>query len=61
MNALWGQMAGFITVTLLLVFIGIWIWAWRPWHKKSFDKMAKIPMQDQDTHEQSAESEDTTK
>ncbi|MEO7014282.1 MAG: cbb3-type cytochrome c oxidase subunit 3 [Dokdonella sp.] len=61
MNPLWGQIAGFITVSLLVVFIGIWIWAWRPWHKKSFDEMAQIPMQDKDAPEQNKESEDATK
>ena len=61
MNPLWGQLAGIITVFLLVVFIGIWIWAWRPRHKKPFDKMAQIPMQDRDAKEQNAESEDTTK
>ena len=59
MNPLWGQLAGVITVLLLVVFIGIWIWAWRPRHKKPFDKMAQIPMQDRDAKEQNAESEDT--
>lgn len=61
MNPLWGQLAGVITVSLLLIFIGIWIWAWRPWHKKSFDKMAQIPMQDKDMPEKNSESEDTKK
>lgn len=61
MNPLWGQLAGFITVSLLLIFIGIWIWAWRPWHKKSFDAMAQIPMQDTDAPEQNKDSEDTEK
>lgn len=61
MSALWGQLAGVITTILLLVFIGIWIWAWRPWHKKSFDKMAQIPMQDKDAPEQDSESEDISK
>lgn len=61
MNAIWGQVAGVITTILLLVFIGIWIWAWRPWHKKSFDKMAHIPMQDKDAPQEESKSEDTTK
>lgn len=61
MNALWGQLAGVITTILLLVFIGIWIWAWRPWHKKSFDKMAQIPMQDKDAPEQDSEGEEIRK
>ena len=61
MNPLWGQIAGFITVSLLVVFIGIWIWAWRPWHKKSFDEMAHIPMEDKDMPMQNEKREDTTK
>ncbi len=61
MNPLWGQLAGVITVSLLLIFIGIWIWAWRPWHKKSFDEMAQIPMQDKDMPVENSESEDTKK
>ncbi len=61
MSPLWGQMAGVITIVLMLIFIGIWIWAWQPWHKKSFDKMAQIPMQDKDASGKSSESEDTKK
>lgn len=61
MNPLWGQMSGVITVILLLIFIGIWIWAWRPWHKKSFDRMAKVPMQDKDAPMTGSESEDAEK
>ena len=46
MSALWGHVAGIVTVTVMLVFVGIWIWAWMPWHKRSFDALARLPMED---------------
>ncbi|QEE25775.1 cbb3-type cytochrome c oxidase subunit 3 [Rhodanobacter glycinis] len=48
MNPIWGHVAGVVTVLLMLIFIGIWIWAWRKRHKKVFDYMAKLPLQDDD-------------
>jgi cytochrome c oxidase cbb3-type subunit 4 len=46
MNELWGHAIGIITVVLMLIFIGIWIWAWLPAHRKTFDRLAQIPMHD---------------
>lgn len=46
MNPLWGHAAGVITVILMLTFIGIWIWAWRKKHKRVFDRMARLPLED---------------
>lgn len=46
MTPAWGQISGVITVVLLLVFIGIWIWVWRPRHRRKFDAMARLPMED---------------
>lgn len=46
MSVLWGNLAGVITVVLMVVFIGIWIWAWQRRHKKVFDEMARLPMED---------------
>lgn len=46
MSPLWGHMVGVVTVVLMLVFLGIWFWAWRKSHKKAFDHMARIPMED---------------
>lgn len=46
MSALWGNLAGVITVVLMVVFIGIWIWAWRARHKRVFDRMARLPMEE---------------
>jgi cytochrome c oxidase cbb3-type subunit 4 len=45
-NPLWGQLIGFVTLVLMLVFIGIWAWAWLPHHKREFDELAKLPMED---------------
>jgi cytochrome c oxidase cbb3-type subunit 4 len=46
MSALWGNVVGIVIVILMFAFIGIWYWAWRPLHKKAFDSMAQIPMED---------------
>jgi len=32
----------------MLAFIGIWIWAWLPNHKRAFDQLALLPMQDEE-------------
>ena len=46
MSPLWGHLAGIVTLVVMLVFIGIWVWAWRPYHKRKFDALAKLPMED---------------
>lgn len=48
MSPLWGQLAGVMIVLMMLSFIGIWIWAWRKYHKPVFDRMAHLPMQEDD-------------
>ena len=48
MNPFWGHVAGIVTVVLMLVFIGIWAWAWLPQHKRKFDALAKLPMEDRE-------------
>jgi cytochrome c oxidase cbb3-type subunit 4 len=45
-NPLWGQLIGIVTLILMLLFIGIWAWAWLPYHKREFDALARLPMQD---------------
>lgn len=47
MNPIWGNIIGVITVALMVLFIGIWFWAWRKRHKKVFDRMAALPMEDE--------------
>ena len=48
MNPIWGHIAGIVTVLLMLVFIGIWAWAWLPQHKRKFDALARLPMEDRE-------------
>ena len=53
MNPLWGHMAGVITVVLLLTFIGIWIWVWNKHHKRKYDALARLPMEDEPLQDES--------
>ncbi|MEO8857852.1 MAG: cbb3-type cytochrome c oxidase subunit 3 [Burkholderiaceae bacterium] len=48
MNPIWGPIAGVFIVLMMLAFIGIWIWAWLPYHKRTFNEMARLPMSDED-------------
>ncbi|MBD8873319.1 cbb3-type cytochrome c oxidase subunit 3 [Rhodanobacter sp. DHB23] len=48
MNPFWGHLAGVLIVLMMVSFVGIWIWAWRRYHKPVFDRMAQLPMQDDD-------------
>jgi len=46
MSPFWGTLAGVITSILMIAFIGIWVWAWLPQHRRIFDALAALPMQD---------------
>ncbi len=46
MSPAWGHVIGVIIVLLMLIFIGIWVWAWLPFHKKTFEALARIPLND---------------
>ena len=46
MSALWGHLVGVLIVLMMAAFIGIWIWAWLPRHARSFERLARLPMQD---------------
>jgi cbb3-type cytochrome oxidase subunit 3 len=46
MNLIWGQVIGFFTVAVMVAFIGIWIWVWHPNHKRKFDSLSKLPLED---------------
>lgn len=46
MSAMWAHGVGVIIVVLMLTFIGIWIWAWLPFHRRDFDRLARLPMHD---------------
>lgn len=47
MNPIWGPIAGAFIVCMMLAFIGIWIWAWLPHHRRRFDELARLPMEDE--------------
>lgn len=44
-DSIWGHVTGIVTVILMATFIGIWIWAWRKRHKSTFDRMARLPLE----------------
>ena len=46
MSTTWGHLDGVLTVLIMLSFIGIWIWAWLPHHERDFDRLARLPMDD---------------
>ncbi len=48
MKPVWGTIAGGFIIAMMIVFIGIWIWAWLPHHKRKFDHLARLPMEDRD-------------
>ena len=48
MSPLWGHLAGIVTIVVMLAFIGIWIWAWLPHHKRDFDALAKLPLEEEE-------------
>ena len=53
MSPVWGQIAGAFILAMMITFVCIWIWAWRKRHRKVFDEMAQLPMQE-DRHELAA-------
>ena len=59
MNPFWGHLAGVMIVLMMASFVGIWIWAWRKYHKPVFDRMAQLPMQDDDLPAEATTQEKT--
>jgi len=57
MSAIWAHGVGVIIVVLMLTFIGIWIWAWLPFHKSDFDRLARLPMRDDEARAAVGEGE----
>jgi cytochrome c oxidase cbb3-type subunit 4 len=47
MNPIWGHLVGVFIVLMMATFIGIWIWAWRKRRRQVFDRMARLPMEDE--------------
>jgi cbb3-type cytochrome oxidase subunit 3 len=46
LDPLWGQLIGVVTLLSMLAFIGTWIWLWLPQHKRKFDRLSRLPMQE---------------
>lgn len=46
MSAIQGIVSGLVTIALMGVFLAIWYWAWRPRHRKAFDELAELPLED---------------
>lgn len=43
-----GLLSGIVTIVLMLIFLGIWFWAWRPRHRRTFERLARMPLEDLD-------------
>lgn len=37
---------GLLTLLLIFIFLGIWVWAWSSRNRESFEKMASLPLED---------------
>lgn len=48
MTAIWGHLTGVLIIVMMAVFIGIWAWAWLPRHRRTFGRLARLPMEDDD-------------
>jgi len=56
---IWGHIAGVFIVLMMGSFLGIWFWAWRKRHKPVFDRLAHLPMEDEDLPVDGAKQEKT--
>lgn len=49
-HPIWAQVIGAFTLATMLSFVGIWIWVWNGRHKAKYDALARMPMEDEETH-----------
>jgi cytochrome c oxidase cbb3-type subunit 4 len=42
-----GTINGLITAVLLVLFIAIWVWAWSGRNKEKFDRMSRLPLEEE--------------
>lgn len=47
MSPAWGHATGVLILLMMAAFLGIWVWAWLPYHQRSFNTLARLPMEDQ--------------
>ena len=38
------MLSGIITIVLTLLFVAIWIWAWQPRHRRDFEAIARLAL-----------------
>lgn len=43
-----GLVRGLLTLILFLAFMTLWAWAWNKNRKQDFDRMAQLPLEDQE-------------
>lgn len=43
-----GLVRGLLTLVLFLAFMTLWAWAWNKNRQSDFDRMARLPLEDQD-------------
>lgn len=41
-----GLISGIFTGSLIVIFLAIWAWAWSKSNKAAFDKMAHLPLEE---------------
>lgn len=46
MNIDFGLLRGVLTLALFLAFIGLWVWAFSRHRKDEFERLARIPLED---------------
>ena len=44
-----GIVRGLLTLILFLAFMTLWAWAWSKHRQSDFDRMARLPLDDQDS------------
>jgi cytochrome c oxidase cbb3-type subunit IV len=41
-----GALSGIVTAILIVLFLGVWVWAWSSRRKSQFDRMARLPLEE---------------
>lgn len=47
-----GLVRGLLTLILFLAFMTLWAWAWNKNRKPDFDRMARLPLEEQDSNQE---------
>ena len=46
-----GSVNGILTLILIILFLGIWAWAWSSKNKEKFDRMSRLPLEENSAEE----------